>query len=162
MHESDLPYFVKWLTDREVTRWLAAMGDPPTLEDEHEWYESRRSDPDSIMWSIETLDARLLGTVELRMTPRARRAELGIAIQDRTQWSQGYGTEVVRLVLCYAFNDLKLNRVELTTDERNTRAIRCYEKCGFKREGLLRRHRLIDGEFGNTLVMAVLCDEWDR
>jgi RimJ/RimL family protein N-acetyltransferase len=160
MQESDLPHFVEWLADREVTRWLAEMGEPPTLDDEYEWYERRRSDPDGVMWCIETLDGQLLGNVELRLTPRAMRAEMGIAIQDKTQWSQGYGTEVVRLVLGQAFGEMELNRVELTTDEQNLRAIRCYEKCGFVREGLLRQHRLVDGELGNTLMMAVLRDEW--
>lgn len=160
MQESDLPKFVEWLADREVTRWLAAMGDPPTLQDEYDWYERRRSDPDGVMWSIETLDGRLVGNLELRLNQQANRAELGIAIQDKTQWSQGYGTEAVRLVLAYAFRDLKLNRVELTTDEENHRAIRCYEKVGFVREGLLREHRLIDRKYGNTIVMSVLRDEW--
>jgi RimJ/RimL family protein N-acetyltransferase len=64
------------------------------------------------------------------------------------------------LVLGQAFGEMELKRVELTTDEQNLRAIRCYEKCGFVREGLLRQHRLMDGEFGNTVVMAVLRDEW--
>lgn len=160
VQESDLPRFVEWLADREVTRWLAAMGEPPTLDDEYEWYEGRRSDPESVIWSIETLDGRLLGNVELRLTARANRAEMGIAIQNRTQWGQGYGTDAVRMVLAHAFGELKLNRVELTTDELNARAIRCYEKCGFAREGLLRQHRLIDEKFGNTVVMAVLRDEW--
>ncbi len=160
LQESDLPRFVEWLADRDVSRWLAAMGDPPTLDDEYEWYQSKRGDPDTVTWSIETLEGRLIGNVELRLTSRARRAEMGIAIQDKTQWSQGYGTEVVRLVLENAFGEMELNRVDLTTDEQNARAIRCYEKCGFKREGLLRQHRLIDGEFGNTVVMAALSDEW--
>jgi len=160
VQESDLPRFVEWLADREVTRWLAAMGGPPTLDDEYEWYESKRSDPDNVMWSIETLAGRLLGNVELRVTRRASRAEMGIAIQDKSEWSRGYGTDAVRLVLGYAFSELELNRVELTTDEQNLRAIRCYEKCGFVREGLLRQHRLNDGEFGNTLAMAMLSEEW--
>jgi len=158
--ERDLPRFVEWLADRDVTRWLAAMGDPPTLEDEREWYERRRGDPESVMWSIETHDGRLAGNVELRLTPRAERAEMGIAIQDKSLWSQGLGTDAVRLVLRYAFEDLDLNRVELTTDEENARAVRCYEKCGFRREGLLRQHRLVDGKFGNTVMMAVLRAEW--
>jgi ribosomal-protein-alanine N-acetyltransferase len=158
--ESDLPKFVEWLADREVTRWLAAMGDPPTLQDEYDWYERRRSDPDGVMWSIETLDGRLVGNLELRLNQQANRAELGIAIQDKTEWSQGYGTEAVRLVLSYAFRELELNRVELTTDEANHRAIRCYEKVGFVREGLLRQHRLVDRKYGNTVVMSVLRDEW--
>ena len=162
VEERDLPRFVEWLADREVTRWLAAMGKPPTLEDEREWYESKRGDPDNVMWAIETLEGQLVGNVELRLSPRARRAEMGIAIQDRRQWNLGLGTDAVRLVLEYAFDDLELNRVELTTDEENARAIRCYEKCGFQREGLLRQHRLIDGKFGNTLVMAALAEEWRR
>ena len=162
MEERDLPRFVEWLGDRDVTRWLAAMGEPPTLEDEREWYERRREDPESVMWSIETLEGQLAGTVELRLTSRAKRAEIGIAIQDKSLWSMGLGTDTVRLVLGYAFEDLQLNRVELTTDQENARAIRCYEKCGFISEGLLRQHRLIDGKFGNTVMMAVLREEWEK
>jgi RimJ/RimL family protein N-acetyltransferase len=162
VQESDLPRFVEWLQDREVIRWLERMGEPPTLEDEYEWYYSKRSDRDNVMWSIETLDGRLMGNVELRLKPPSRRAEMGIAVQDRTQWNKGYGTESVRLVLGYAFGDLDLNRVELTADEANARAIRCYEKCGFVREGLLRQHRKIGGRFGNTVVMGILKVEWKR
>lgn len=160
LEERDLPTCVDWMNDREVTRWLAAIGEPPTLEDEQDWYDRRRADPDSVMWAIETAEGRLVGNVELRITPAARRAEMGIVVGDKSVWNRGYGTGTVRMVLRYAFEELELNRVDLTTDEANYRAIRCYEKCGFQREGLLRQHRLIDGEFGNTLVMAILRDEW--
>jgi RimJ/RimL family protein N-acetyltransferase len=162
IEEEDLPRFVEWLADREVIRWLAAIGDPPTLDDEYDWWEEKRADPDCVQWAIETLDGRLVGTVELRVTPRAERAELGIAVQDRSQWGKGYGTDAVLLVLRYAFEEMRLNRVELTCDEENARAIRCYEKCGFVREGLLRQHRLVDGRFGNTLVMSALREEWKK
>jgi RimJ/RimL family protein N-acetyltransferase len=158
--EPDLRTCVEWMHDREVTRWLASVGDPPTLADEQEWYDRRRADPDSVMWAIETEEGRLIGNVELRLTPSARRAEMGIVIGDKSAWDKGYGTNTVRMVLRYAFEELELNRVDLTTDEENHRAIRCYEKCGFMREGLLRQHRFVDGEFGNTLAMAVLREEW--
>ena len=60
---------------------------------------------------------------------------MGIVVGDKAEWSKGYGAHTVRMVLHYAFEELELNRVELTTDEENHRAIRCYEKCGFVREG---------------------------
>ncbi len=60
----------------------------------------------------------------------------------------------------YAFGDLDLHRVELLADEQNGRAIRCYEKCGFVREGLLRDHRRVDGQFSNTIQMSILANEW--
>lgn len=160
VEESDLPRFVEWLADGELRRWLANIESPPTLEEEYDWWHDKRSDPNSVMWAIDTLDGRLVGTTELRLTMRADRAEMGIAIHDKTQWSQGLGTDAVRLVVDYAFEELDLNRVGLTTDEDNVRAIRCYEKVGFAREGLLRQHRLVDGRFGNTVVMSILRDEW--
>jgi RimJ/RimL family protein N-acetyltransferase len=158
--ERDLQSFVKWLADPEVTKWLAEMDSPPTLEEEHDWYEGKREDPDNVMWAVETLDGRLVGTTELRLMPKRRKAELGIVIMDKSAWSRGLGTDTVRLVVDYAFDELDLNRVELTTDEDNHRAIRCYEKVGFVREGLFRQHRLLDEKFGNSIAMAVLRDEW--
>jgi RimJ/RimL family protein N-acetyltransferase len=160
VEESDLPHFVRWLPDPELNRWLEHMENPPTLEEEYEWWHEKRSDPDCVLWAIEGAEGRLVGTIELRLTLRAERAELGVAIHDRTQWGKGLGTEAVRLVVDYAFEELNLNRVELTTDEENARAIRCYEKVGFEREGLLRQHRLLDGRFGNTVVMGILRGRW--
>ena len=160
VQERDLPQFVRWLQDRELTRWLAAIGDPPSLEEEYDWWHDKRADPDSILWAIDLPEGRLVGTVELRLTMRAERAEMGIAIHDKVQWNQGLGTDAARLVVDYAFEELNLNRVELTTDEENARAIRCYEKVGFVREGLLRQHRLVDGVFGNTVIMGILRDDW--
>jgi len=158
----DLKRFAEWLQDAEVRRWLAALDEAPTLEEEIEWYEDTRANPDNVLWAIETLDGRLIGTCELRVTPRADRAELGIAIQDKSRWNSGYGTDAVRLVLEYGFEDLDLNRIELTTDEDNVRGRRCYEKCGFVEEGLLRQHRRVEGRFSNTIMMSVLREEWER
>ena len=70
-----------------------------------------------------------------------------------------HGVELA--VLGYAFGDLKLNRVELTTAEENVRAIRSYEKCGFVREGVLREHRLIDGRPVDSVAMAVIRSDWE-
>jgi RimJ/RimL family protein N-acetyltransferase len=114
VQESDLPAFVEWLADSEVTRFLTEL-DAPTLEEEREWYERRRADPDGVNWAIETSEGRLLGSVELRVVPARRKAELGIGIFDKTQWNQGFGTETVRLVLAFGFEELELNRIELTT-----------------------------------------------
>ena len=160
VEERDLPLFAKWLADPDVRRWLAAVGDPPTLDDEYAWWEERRADPDNVLWSIDDADGNLVGSTDLRVVPHAARAELGIAIQDKTRWSQGLGTAAIQLVLRYAFEEMKLHRVELHVDEQNARGIRCYEKCGFVREGVLRDHRVFEGEYSNTILMSLLASEW--
>ncbi len=161
LQESDLAHFQRWLADDELRRWLGSVNEQPSVAEEFDWYVSRRQDPDSILWSIEATDGTLLGNVELRLRPLNSRAEVGIGIFDREQWGKGYGTEAMRLVLEYAFRELKLNRVELTTDDENVRAIRSYEKCGFVREGLLREHRLIDGRPVDSVAMAVIRSDWE-
>lgn len=160
--EADLPHFQRWLADAELRRLIASVEEQPTMEEEFEWYVSRRQDPDSVLWAIESADdtGKLLGTVELRLNVNNRRAEVGIAIFDRAYWGKGFGTSAMRLVLDYAFGELELNRIELTTDTDNGRAIRSYEKCGFVHEGVLREHRIIEGEPSDSLVMSILRDDW--
>lgn len=160
VRESDLPHFQRWLADEELRRWMGGMEEQPTIEEEFDWYVNRRQDPDSILWTIETADGVLLGSVELRLSPQNRRAEVGITILDRSHWGEGYGTEAMRLVLEYAFGELELNRVDLTTDAENARAIRSYEKCGFVREGLMRKYRMFKGETIDSIAMAILREDW--
>lgn len=160
MQESDLPHFQKWLADAELRRWIGSVDKQPTMEEEFEWYVGRRQDPDAVLWTMETADGALLGSTELRLSVNNRRAEVGIAIFDREYWGKGFGTDALRLVLEYAFRELELNRVELTTDHDNARAIRSYEKCGFVSEGVLREHRIIEGKPSDSVQMAILRDDW--
>jgi len=82
------------------------------------------------------------------------------AIGEKAYWSQGHGTDAVRLLLRYGFNELNLNRICLHVYSFNTRAIRCYEKAGFVLEGRLRQDVFHHGEYADALVMSVLRSEW--
>ncbi len=54
-----------------------------------------------------------------------------------------------------------LNRVQLQVYAYNRRGIRAYEKAGFRREGVLRQEHMHDGRFWDTVVMAILREEWE-
>lgn len=161
--ERDLPLFVRWFNDPEVRYWLS-MSDGPelTLESEREWYDEMRADRAQVIWCIETEEGQPIGNLGLHAIDEAQgRAMLGIAIGERDFWGRGYGAEAIRRVLRYAFAELGLRRVGLQVDEDNLRGIRCYEKGGFVREGLLRAHRLRRGQPVNAVAMAVLREEWE-
>ena len=83
-------------------------------------------------------------------------------IGEKAFWGRGYGTDAITLAVGYGLQDLGLRRVHLLADADNTRAIRCYEKVGFVREGLLRQHRMVGGRAGDTVIMGLLRDEWRR
>jgi RimJ/RimL family protein N-acetyltransferase len=83
-----------------------------------------------------------------------------MVIGDKSYWGRGYGTDSVRVLLRLAFEKMGLHRVHLHVFEFNQRAISCYEKCGFRREGVLREYWFKLGRFQDTLVMAMLASEY--
>lgn len=104
-----------------------------------------------------------LGFVHLEDIKRPHsRAEFGISIQNPDNQSKGYGTDATRVILWVAFNILGLHSVYLDTMEDNLRAIRMYEKVGFKRVGILRETEFIDGEYKGLLLMDILRDEFEK
>lgn len=65
------------------------------------------------------------------------KAELGIVIGDRGYWNKGYGADVVNQLTEFCFNYLGVKHVLLRVLHSNLRAIRCYQKCGFTRYGVM-------------------------
>jgi RimJ/RimL family protein N-acetyltransferase len=146
-----------------VSYWLSLSEGPElTLESEREWYKEMRADPAQVVWCIEKEDGQPIGNMGLHSIDETDgRATLGISICEKGFWGRGYGTEAIRRVLRYAFSELGLRRVSLGADEDNVRAIRCYEKCGFVREGLLRAYRVRRGHLVGSLAMAILREDWE-
>ena len=113
-------------------------------------------------FGIHTLpDDRLIGLISLyTLFPARREAFMGIHIGERSDWGKGYGTDALRVLLRYAFGELNLLRVSLSVLEGNERAMRSYEKCGFRYEGRERQAWAYDGRRWDEIYMGLLRDEW--
>jgi RimJ/RimL family protein N-acetyltransferase len=96
---------------------------------------------------------RVVGVCSLR-APLYAGVELTIAIFDPEYRGVGIGSYAVRTLCDAAFKELGLERVELGVYPDNAAAIKCYERCGFSREAVLRRFIYHDGEWRDLLWMA--------
>jgi len=162
VEESDLPLLVRWMNDPEVRHWLHHSDRPDaTVESVRGRFGLTEERFPNLAWLIETLEGRPVGHLGLlQVDPHHKRAELAISIGEKECWSRGYGTDAIRTVLRHGFEDLGLRRIDLHTDADNARGIRCYEKCGFVREGVMRERRVRYGKPLDMVLMAVLRDEW--
>lgn len=131
---------------------------PLSAEGAERWYQEIANAP--CAWVIE-VDGRCIGTARLHSFDlHNRRARYAVGIFDPAYWGQGIGTEVTRLVLQFAFEELHLHRVDLRVLAYNTRAIRAYEKAGFVQEGIEREGALINGRWESDVWMSILEQEY--
>ena len=159
--EADLPHYVEWLNDPEVTEFTQVEAGGGTLEGEREWF-ARISAPDcgTRNWAIEA-DGRRIGNCALHLHESGEMAGFGIIMGDKTQWGKGCGSAALREVLRIGFQEMNLQRIHLTALGGNTRAVRCYGKCGFRHEGVRRRHFLKRGKWQDVVCMGILREEWE-
>jgi RimJ/RimL family protein N-acetyltransferase len=161
--KSDADALTRWFTDEEVTRWLGPPNMPSRAQQE-KFIELAQSSPDDAKYfAIETLDGKLVGDCGLRFIDwKSRKAEFFITIGEKSLWGKGLGSDALRVVIRLAFDKMNLNRVWLTVLVDNPRAVRCYEKCGLVREGLLRQESFVDGKYRDVLTMAILREDYER
>ncbi|UOQ95297.1 GNAT family N-acetyltransferase [Halobacillus shinanisalinarum] len=89
-----------------------------------------------------------------------RKAAVRISIFDKEYWGSGFGTEAMSLLLQFGFENLNLHRVGLDVFSYNERAIRSYQKLGFRQEGIIRDDLYYDGKYHDSIVMGVLKEEF--
>jgi [ribosomal protein S5]-alanine N-acetyltransferase len=159
---SDGPVIVPWLNDPAVSRTLLHRR-ALNLRAEEEFLERvAASEHDLVLGIALKADDRLIGATGFHQIDfRNRHACFGITIGIPEAWGKGYGTEATRLMVNHAFETMNLNRVWLQVFEYNLRALRTYEKIGFKKEGTLRQENFREGRYWDTHVMGLLRQEWD-
>jgi RimJ/RimL family protein N-acetyltransferase len=159
----DAPTLVPWLNDPEVTRYLLIYRPMSVAQEEDYLRKAQQSDTDLLLGIVAREGDRLIGMCGLhQMDLRNRHTSFGICVGDRAYWGKGHGTEATRLIVGFAFETLNLNRVWLHVFEYNERAVRTYEKVGFRHEGRFRQHHYREGRYWDCLIMSVLRDEWLR
>lgn len=158
----DLDLVYRWVNDSENTEWL--LIEPPiSYESERMWIERARSSPDRKVFIIIASGDKPIGTLSIEaINWRHLSAQVGISIFEPDYRGKGLGTEAMNLALKYAFEVLRLHRVQLYVFENNERAIRSYKKCGFQTEGLVRECYYKRGRFISAYLMSILADEWKR
>jgi [ribosomal protein S5]-alanine N-acetyltransferase len=162
LEKADAPVLATWFNDPEVTRYLVTYR-PMSVAAEEEFVSKMNVNELELGVGIVVRETeRFIGTAGLHKTDlRNRHTSFGISIGDKSAWGKGYGTETTRLMVKHAFEALNLNRVWLWVIEFNQRGLRAYEKVGFRVEGRLRQDTFREGRYWDTIVMAILREEWD-
>ncbi|MGE5549832.1 MAG: GNAT family N-acetyltransferase [Bacteroidota bacterium] len=159
-HRSDLPSMVRWNNDPEV-EYFVDCDLPKDLHACEIWFADNIPSRDYRLFALEDENGRLIGDLELdHISWRTGEAELRIRIGEKDYWNKGYGTDAVSTLLEMAFGAMDLRRIYLRVYRFNRRAIKCYEKCGLRKQGVLQRKNSRGSEWKDIVLMAIERDCW--
>ena len=170
--KADIPMFIRWISDPEVTEHLL-LRLPMSLAEEEIWFENMIARPAAE--HVYVIEARIPPSeagAEAQWLPIGntsfisileidRCAEIGIMLGEKSWWNKGYGTETMRTMLRHGFETLNLHRIWLQVYANNQRGMRAYEKAGFRREGIYREGHYQAGKYHDIILMSILRQEWD-
>jgi aminoglycoside 6'-N-acetyltransferase len=153
LETGDVPRLAEIASEPEVARWWLGLTEQDLLE---------KAGPgeDALVFAIE-LDREPIGLVQAgeELDPDYRHANIDLFLG--TAWQgQGLGADTVRTLARWLFEERGHHRITIDPAVANERAIRAYERVGFKRVGVMRRYeRGVDGEWHDGLLLDLLPED---
>ena len=154
--EEHLAKTFEWVSDPGL---MAQMNYPAPIseEDHRSWFERIKKEH---IFAIVSDDEHIGNCCLKGRDTVSKRAELWMYIGSEEDRGSGHGKEAIKQLLDFGFNDLGLNRVFLYVMGNNPGAESFYSKIGFEREGCLREHFMINGEYYDAIYMGMLKEGW--
>ncbi len=145
--------------DEEVARHVlwSAQRDIGEARDYVKYMMRRYRDDEPSSWGIvQKATGRLVGTIGyMDYSEDNGSVEVGYSLA-RWLWNGGYMTEALRRVIAYTFDEMDINRIEAQHELTNPASGRVMEKCGMRREGVLRQRLYNKGRYVDVALYAIL------
>jgi RimJ/RimL family protein N-acetyltransferase len=157
----DAPAVEAACREAEIAYWIPYIPRPYTRRDAEAYLAACVESGDD-RYAFAVVDARtdeLLGSIDMGVNAHEYRGHVGYWIA-RDARGKGVCTRALRTLARWAFDELRLQRLELITDPENVASRRVAEKVGFRREGILRAHlRHPDGRIRDSVMFSLLPGE---
>lgn len=145
-----------FINDYETVKgMMSGIPFPSSYADERRWLEQQTSySRGEYQFAVEDFEGDLVGRCGvIRLDWKNRLAELAIMIGTPYR-GRGYGKEAMSLLCDFCHSEMNLHKLKVTVFAFNEPAIRCYEGCGFEREGLLKEELWRDGQYQDVVILS--------
>ena len=153
--EEDVPIMTQWINDPGVSRYLQVEL-PVTEEYERAWVQDiNASQNDQVFGIIEKSTNTYIGNVGIHdIKKESGVATVGIFIGNKSKQGKGYGREAIELVTDFAFDQLRIQKLQAPIFLFNQRSIAIFEKAGFLREAAFLEKHIKNGEHQDTVLLV--------
>lgn len=160
MNLEDIEKYVKWMNDFSTTDGLGSSSKVTTFESEKAWLINNMDKKEQQFAIVLKETDKLIGNCGFcDINHLHQKGEVGLFIGEEENRSKGYGTEALSLLVEYGFNYLNLKNIMLKVFSFNKRAIKSYEKLGFKVFGKRTEVYYLNGKWYDEYFMEILRKE---
>lgn len=163
IEESDLGLLKEMINDPQIENMTGGYSFPVSTYQQIKWYESLSVKQNELRLIINIKNHGAIGSIMLTdIDWKNRTAETHTKITSNNNLrGKGYGTKASKALYKYAFEQLNLNCLYSHTIEYNIASQRVREKCGFKKDGVLRKRVYKNNKYHDVVVWSLLKDEFN-
>lgn len=147
-----------WANDVDICQWMGTHRNVSTLDDTRQWASSHGTH--ECRFNIISSDDVLIGYCSVVYSPIT--AYIDICIGNSEYRGKGYGKKTLETLIDFSFNQLNVNRIELSANSKNVKAILCYKSVGFVEFGTAHESDYFDGEYCDIMMMEILRKNYNR
>ena len=157
---SSIEQLRQWRNQPELRKYFREFREIG-IEDQERWFHKIEKDPNQFNFEIrDKKNKKLVGHCGLHYISWTNRtAEFGIYIGDKTYRGRGYGSNALRTLIKYGFDELNMNRIWCEVYNNND-ALPIYKHLGFVEEGILRQNYYSEGKYWDSHILSMLKEEF--
>lgn len=164
VEEEDLEMLRELTNDPDFEKMIVGWSFPVSKKDQEAWFSNAKNGLSRLRYIIETKEDGAVGMIGLRDIDWKNGSAygLGMRIAKKEIRTRGLATDAWMTLMRYAFNELRLNRVNGSALSYNKASLRVCEKVGFKVEGTQRQAVFKNGEFVDVIIMGCLKSDYEQ
>lgn len=163
VEKDDLEIMQKWANDPSIQYMLGGWHFPVNRNDQEKWHQNLSCNSMNQRFLVVNSSNNKIGMANLlNINFKDGNAELGLLLDPEYQ-GKGYGKEIVETLMKYAFQELRLNRLETSIIAINIPSLNLFlKKCNWKQEGILRNWYFRKNEFIDKIILGILSNEYKQ
>jgi len=160
--EEHIEQFRAWRNTPELRKYFREYREI-SKRMQHAWFDKINKDVNQVNFSIkEKQTKKLIGHCGLYYINWINKtAEFGIYVGDKSYRKGGFGSDSLRCLIRYGFDDLNLNKIWCEVYDNNN-SIEVYKHLGFVFEGTMRENYYNEGKYWDSHIMSILKREWNE
>ena len=161
IEERDCELLREMFNSPEIEHLVVGWAYPLSEYAQKKWYSNHYDTTEPLRLIIADKDDNALGMVALtELDWKNRSAVTGIKIAGKENRGKGIGTDALKALIKYCFDELQLNRIESVWLADNHASAALHKKVGFKQEGTKRQAIFCDGRYHDMCIGSILVDEY--